>query len=288
MSWDKQRVLEELMEDFRDGHQASVEDDVARQRYSQLLKYWQWLSYDDFASIWDISATGGVSYWANQIKDKLGINRKTTKKVTFDGERRSLYNLCQQLDFDLDLAAERANRGWEGKHIFQEAVTPDTFRCDAFDDNIRTLTEWSEAYDLDYSLVYNRIKSGSDLQTALTTPLKRKTRKLFGLPLSKWSEVTGLARDLLYSRIQLGWDDLEIITTPNKNSDESSRKISIKLVSAATRDDEVWNALKETDFFENTRDEGEVDYEEFIVSDPELKQPGFFSRMYNKVASIFN
>ena len=69
----------------------------------------------------------------------------------------------------------------------------------------QSLADWAREVDLPYSAIYMRIKSGWDIERALTTPVRQEhTIEVAGQThtTSEWSKITGLPRSTIYDHLR--------------------------------------------------------------------------------------
>jgi len=81
----------------------------------------------------------------------------------------------------------------------------------------KPLDTWCQELDLDYRLVYSRLRQGWAVEKAFETPKTGKvvlTYKEKTLSLKEWAIRTGIPYSVLYARVKDGWDASEILATP--------------------------------------------------------------------------
>lgn len=280
-----QDVVQSLVEASPD-HSRTPDREVLKRRYQDLVKYWFYLSYQDFAEIWDVSVPT-VYYWANNVKEETGWEKSDIYRFTLDDRSKRIRAWCQELDFDLDLAVERANQDWDAEHIFQEAVRPKTYRCDEYVPSIRTLGDWAEASDLKYQTLYQRLQRGTILKDSLEIEEKGSSLKtILGLKVSTWSDVLPFSPHLLYNRLSRDWSDLEVLTTPKRGTDQTEQELRTLLVSAGVKNQDINDALIDSDFFESDVESTEEVYDFYVDSSTEFETPG--ESLLTKLKGLWN
>lgn len=93
-----------------------------------------------------------------------------------------------------------------------------------FDGQTKTLSEWCNVYNIDPSVVIQRIKTlGWDHRSAFVTPVNTQSKKFRIVEIdgesrsvSAWCRLFGISTSLVYSRIKRGMDIVEAITRPKK------------------------------------------------------------------------
>ncbi|MBD2076323.1 hypothetical protein H6F86_21050 [Phormidium sp. FACHB-592] len=95
----------------------------------------------------------------------------------------------------------------------------------------KCLSEWAESFGISASVVYQRLRSGWDFQTALKAPVqtlfssigRKKPRRLLTFKgetktIAEWSRHTGISRPTLQARIDKGWTAEKALTEPINQS----------------------------------------------------------------------
>ena len=87
-----------------------------------------------------------------------------------------------------------------------------------------TMKEWSDKSGMRYHTLYMRVRSGYDLETALTMPVREQhqgsaPRAITALgrtmSVKQWAEETGLPYSTISTRLWIGWSPEDAVTYPS-------------------------------------------------------------------------
>lgn len=160
----------------------------------------EWKDFDNFEK-WAISTIGNKT--SNYTVDRIDNDgpyspdncrwatpkeqvrhRRDTIMITLDGETKPLAEFCEIYGIKYTTVRERLKRGWSIEETFKNKARslihhPEKRVCDTYyeiDGIKKNVSDWSKEYGISRYTVYNRLKRGWDIKSALTIKPDKQNR----------------------------------------------------------------------------------------------------------------
>lgn len=113
-----------------------------------------------------------------------GRNKRDTIMITINNETKPLVEWCEIYGFKFSTVRERLKRGWSIEETFNCETRslihqPDKRICDKYysiNGIEKNISDWAKEYNISRHTVYNRLKRGWDIETALKTKPDKQNR----------------------------------------------------------------------------------------------------------------
>ena len=139
------------------------------------------------------------------------------KRRTCPGSCPDYFNLAHEIEYGVTPTVYVAQD--DGKTVREKRSSAETclegnnMPLEAFGES-HTINEWCEIYGMKYHTLYMRLRSGHDLETALTTPRRKyepdaNARKITingrSLTKAQWARENNIPYSTICGRIRVGW-----------------------------------------------------------------------------------
>ena len=104
--------------------------------------------------------------WAT--KEEQDNNRRTNRKITYNGETKTLSQWCRKYNINIVTFSDRLKSGMSIKEAFEKPVIKSGgYLLYTLNDETKLLSEWCKIYDINYQTAWKKAKKGYTIEEIL-------------------------------------------------------------------------------------------------------------------------